>query len=66
MSAKKINVRFKEGGLIEAETEGFKGTACQEAMEGLLGSFGQTVSTEVTDDYYESPDDQQETESQSG
>lgn len=63
---KKISVRFNGTGVIEAETEGFKGAACQETMDQLLGNLGATVSTSVTDDYYESPDDQQETESQSG
>jgi hypothetical protein len=65
MDEKFISVRFdKVPGQVEAETMGFKGTACQDTMKQVLGTLGTTTSTELTDDYYENPDPQAETESQ--
>lgn len=57
-----IRVKFGTGepGTLEAETFGFKGTACEEVMANVMRNVGEQISAKHTDDYYEDPDPQQE------
>lgn len=67
MESKSIRIRFGQApGTFEAETEGFKGPACEKTMTEVMKNLGRVVDTQHTEDYYEDPDPQQEAHKQGG
>ena len=53
MNDEKIIVVINEDGGIVAETSGFHGPACIQALEELLCSLGDEAGRKTKDEYYE-------------
>ena len=51
MPEKKIIIMLDEQGRISAETEGFQGEACLDALQEILGSDLQISSLKTTDEF---------------
>lgn len=52
MQEYKITVTIGHDGSIEADTKGFKGEACIDALEELLKDISEIQEIDKTDDYY--------------
>lgn len=57
-----IEFRFGNADHLEVETEGFKGAACEAAMDRAIKGLGEKISARYTEDYYEPPDGTQNTQ----
>jgi len=53
MPEQRIVVNIDESGKISAETFGFKGEVCVDALEELLGDIADLESITKTDEYYQ-------------
>jgi len=45
----------KDGSKVTVETDGYRGAACKEASEALLGALGETVSNKEKAEFYQDP-----------
>lgn len=53
MAEQQIIITIDEQGKLTAKTQGFKGTACVEAIADILGREQNILSTRKTDEYFE-------------
>ena len=53
MSEQKIVITIDEQGGIHAKTSGFKGESCLDALEQLLDTEAQVISSKKTDEYHQ-------------
>jgi hypothetical protein len=53
MAEQRIDITIDRDGKIKAETEGFKGPTCLDALQELLGELDDLESFDKTDEYYQ-------------
>ncbi|GHU47450.1 hypothetical protein FACS1894200_02840 [Spirochaetia bacterium] len=53
MAEQRIIVAIDRDGKIKAETQGFKGAVCLDALQELLGEIDDLESCGKTDEYYQ-------------
>jgi hypothetical protein len=51
MPEKRIIITLNDDGTIKAQTDGFKGESCLEALEALLGTDAQLTQLNTTDEF---------------
>ena len=62
---KTIEVTVGPKGEVQLETRGFAGRACQDLSQALIDSLGQSVSQQLTAEFYRSETAQQATSASS-
>lgn len=60
--SRKVIVTVDKDGKIVAEASGFKGSGCQQVIDSLLSELGEKTSGEHTSEYFESSENQQQTQ----
>ena len=53
MAEERITITIDTEGVIQAETEGFKGEVCLSELENLLGDLMEPKKITKTDEYYQ-------------